>query len=124
MAASRDRKETPDFFSDDLDPIEAATKPPKTTKRAPVEPETTTKPAQKHRSVETVVKKKKVGYYFSPSNVDRLDNVFLGVQIKKQWKGKISEFMEAILEHGLDDLESENSKIIKRLQSQQKRQQH
>jgi hypothetical protein len=123
MAASRDRKETPDFF-DDLDPIEAATMPPKTTKTKPETKDTTDKPAQKRRSVEVLEKKKKVGYYFSPSNVDRLDNVFLGVQIKKLWKGKISEFMEAILEHGLDDLESDNSRIIKKLQDQQKRQQH
>lgn len=114
MAASRDRKETPDFF-DDLDPIEAATKPPKTAKEKPSETKSTSIPAQKYRSVETVVKKKKVGYYFKPENVERMETILLQIQLKKIWKGRISDFVEAIVEYGLEDLESENSNIIKRL---------
>jgi hypothetical protein len=117
MAASSDRKPTPDFFEDVNDPVQAAvSKPPKQKEKSNIKKEISTD-TQKHRSIEAVKKKKKVGYYFKPSNVERLDNIFLEIQLKKLWKGKISEFMEAILEFGLDDLESRDSKIIKRLKN-------
>lgn len=118
MAASSDRKPTPDFFDDVNDPIQSAIrKPPKPKDKSKAQDEAskTTIEAQKHRTVEVVEKKKKVGYYFKPSNVERLDNIFLEIQLKKLWKGKISEFMETILEYGLDDLESSDSNILKRL---------
>jgi hypothetical protein len=127
MAAS-ERKKTPDFF-DEIDPIDAAVRSPtRKTKKTPKIPEPqktdTDIETRPHVDIEEKTSKKKtepkvkVGYYFKAKNMERFDQAHLKIQLEKIWKGKISEFMEAILEFGLDDLESSNSKIMKRLSEQ------
>jgi hypothetical protein len=123
MAISSGRKETPSFFDDDggFDPIAVASKSPKKTRQkpqAPPKPIKTSTEAQKHRAVDK--KKKKVGYYFKPSNIERYEKQFLQIQLDGHWKGKTSTFIETIVEYGLEDLESENSQILERLKKLKK----
>lgn len=118
MAANSGRKETPSFFDDDggFDPLAVASQVPRKPKSKPKEPSKSLKTsieAQKPRTVDE--KKKKVGYYFKPSNIDRLEKQLLQIQLDGHWKGKTSTFMETILEYGLEDLESGNSRILERL---------
>lgn len=118
MAANSGRKDTPSFFDDDggFDPLAVASQVPKKPKpkpKVPPQPKNASIEVQKHRAVDE--KKKKVGYYFKPSNIERCEKQLLQIQLNGHWKGKISTFMETILEYGLEDLESENSQILERL---------
>jgi hypothetical protein len=118
MAANSGRKETPSFFDDDggFDPLAVASQVPKRSKpepQAPAKAKKTSIEVQKPRTV--VEKKKKVGFYFKPSNIERYEKLLLKTQLDGHWKGKTSTFMETILEYGLKDLESENSQILERL---------
>lgn len=121
--AAAGRKNTPDFFDDDIDPVEAATEPPvKATKKKADKSKKSAEPqnhstivTQKQPPVEPSRKKIKKGYYFNESNVDRFDAIYFDLKRDKILKAEQSELMEAILEHGLADLESANSKILKKL---------
>lgn len=123
MAQNSGRKQTPSFFDDDdaLDPVKAATSTPKKVQsRSAVEenqPKSNLEPTP-HSTIEpkAAEKKKKAGYYFKPSNIERFENAFLEIQLKRYWKGRQSEFMEAILEFGLADLETgDQSQILEAL---------
>ena len=123
MAQNSGRKQTPSFFDDDdaLDPVKAATSTPKRVRpqAETIEKQPETKiEINPHSTIEpkVVEKKKKAGYYFKPSNIERFDKAFLEIQLKGHWKGRQSEFMEAILEFGLADLETgDQSQILNTL---------
>lgn len=118
MAVNSGRKETPSFFDDEggFDPLAVASQVPKKAKpkaKTPHQPKKASIEAQKPRTFKE--KKKKVGYYFKPSNIERFEKQLLQIQLNGHWKGKTSTFMETILEYGLEDLESKNSQILERL---------
>ena len=125
MAQNSGRKQTPSFFDEDeaLDPVKAATFSPKGRAHkeknegelddTSIEPNT-----HSAKKISKIEKKKKAGYYFKPSNINRFEKAFLEIQLNGHWKGRQSEFMEAILEFGLVDLESgDQSEILKKLKN-------